>query len=238
MAPPSTEARSAAEVDPALARRVAELLDGVADAARSAGREPAEIDVIAVTKFHPASLIRDLAALGLHDVGESRHQEAAAKHAELADLGLRWHFVGQLQSKKARAAREYVDVLHSLDRPSLLTALGGPGRALDVFIQVNLTDDPGRGGIAPADLASYVDDVLAVQQLRLRGLMAVAGLGAEPAREFAAVRRLRDAVVLPAAPTATELSMGMSGDWREAIAEGATRLRIGTAITGLRPAAA
>jgi hypothetical protein len=225
-------------VDPALAQRVAEVLGGVEDAARSAGRDPGSVEVIAVTKFHPASLVRDLAELGLHDVGESRHQEALSKHAELADLALRWHFIGQLQSKKARSAREYTDVLHSLDRRSLLTALQPPGRDLDVFIQVNLTEDPARGGVSAPDLAPFVDDVLATEGLRLRGLMAVAALGAEPARQFAEVRELRDRVVLAAAPDAVELSMGMSGDWREAVAEGATRLRIGTAITGLRPSAA
>jgi len=230
---------SAAEtVDPALAERVARLRERIAGAARSAGRDPGTITLIAVTKFHPASLVRDLAALGIRDVGESRHQEAVVKHAELADLDLRWHFIGQLQSNKARAVREYADAIHSVDRPSLLGALAGPGRPVDAFLQVNLTDDPGRGGVAAADLAGAAERSLAVEGLRLRGLMAVAGLGADPAREFAAVRELRDRVLLPIAPAATALSFGMSGDWREAVAEGATHLRIGTAITGNRPAPA
>lgn len=233
-----TEQPPRSEVDPALAQRVADLMGGVADAARAAGRAPDAVEVVAVTKFHPASLIRDLAALGVVNIGESRHQEAAAKHAALADLDLQWHFVGQLQSKKAKAVREYANVLHSLDRPSLLSALTGPGTPIDVFIQVNRTDDPSRGGVRADELGQFVDQVLEADGLRLRGLMAVAGLGADPAREFAAVRALRDRVVLAAAPDASELSMGMSGDWRAAIAEGATRLRIGTAITGLRPASA
>ncbi len=233
-----TEQPPRSEVDPALAQRVADLMGGVADAARAAGRDPDAVEVVAVTKFHPASLIRDLAALGVVNIGESRHQEAVAKHAALADLDLQWHFVGQLQSKKAKAVREYANVLHSLDRPSLLSALTGPGTPIDVFIQVNLTDDPSRGGVRADELGQFVDQVLEADGLRLRGLMAVAGLGADPAREFAAVRALRDRVVLAAAPDASELSMGMSGDWRAAIAEGATRLRIGTAITGLRPASA
>lgn len=224
--------------DPELADRVAGVLDGVRDAARTAGRNPDEITVIAVTKFHPASLVRRLADLGIREIGESRHQEAVRKHGELTDLELQWHFIGQLQSNKAAAVREYADVLHGIDRPSLVTALNRPGRDLDVFVQVNLTDDPARGGVRRGDLAAVVEQVLGVGGLRLQGLMAVAGLGAEPAREFAAVRELRDAVVLPIAPDAIELSMGMSGDWPAAVAEGATRLRIGTAITGLRPTAA
>jgi len=224
-----------AHVDPLLAGRVEEVLAGVADAARAAGRDPGDVTVIAVTKFHPASLVRGLAELGIRDIGESRHQEAVAKHAELDDPELRWHFIGQLQSNKAKSVREYADVIHSIDRSSLVTALDAPGRPVEVLIQVNLTDDPARGGVRGDELPALVERVTAIDGVRLSGLMAVAGLGAEPAREFAAVRELRDRVVLPIAPDARELSMGMSGDWRAAVAEGATRLRIGTAITGLRP---
>jgi pyridoxal phosphate enzyme (YggS family) len=194
------------------------------------------VTLVVVTKFHPAELVRELAALGVRDVGENRHQEAAAKAAELEDLGLSWHFIGQLQSNKARAVRDYASALHSLDRPSLLDALADPDAApLDSFIQVNLTDDPGRGGVRPEDLGSFAERALGTPGVRLRGLMAVAGLGEDPAREFARVRELRDRVLLPVAPDATALSMGMSGDWREALREGATHLRIGSAITGNRP---
>ena len=224
--------------DAALADRVHGVIAGVADAARAAGRDPEEVTVIAVTKFHPSSLIRQLAALGVVDVGESRHQEAVRKHDELGDLALRWHFVGQLQSNKAAAVREYADVIHSLDRSSLVKALDAPGSPVDVLIQVNLTDDPARGGVREHELAPLVERVLATDGIRLQGLMAVAGLDAEAARDLAAVRELRDRVVLPLAPAAVDLSMGMSGDWPAAVAEGATRLRIGTAITGLRPPAA
>ena len=197
---------------------------------------PAGVTLIVVTKFHPAPLVRELAALGVRDVGESRHQEAAPKAAELAGLGLRWHFIGQLQSNKAKAVRGYASVLHSLDRLSLLDALADPeAEPIEAFVQVNLTDDPARGGVAPADLAAFAERALGTPGVRLAGLMAVAGLGADPAREFARVRELRDRVLLPVAPHATGLSMGMSGDWREAIREGATHLRIGAAITGNRP---
>ncbi|AMB58705.1 YggS family pyridoxal phosphate-dependent enzyme [Microterricola viridarii] len=217
-----------------LAERLASVQAGIADAARSHGRAPSEITTIVVTKFHPASLVRELAELGVRDVGENRHQEAQAKAAELADLPLRWHFVGQLQSKKAKQVRAYADVIHSIDRPALLGALASPERVVDCFLQVNLTDNPERGGVAPAALAELVDQALDTPGLRLLGLMAVAPLGEEPQRAFARVRELSESI-RGAAPQATALSMGMSQDFAAAIAEGATHLRIGTAITGIRP---
>lgn len=219
----------------ALAERYRRVLDDIADATNAAGRDAAEVTTIVVTKFHPAELVRALADFGQRHVGESRLQEFTPKAASLADLDLDWHFIGQLQSKKAAKALEHAGTVHSLDRRSLLTALASSGRAADVFIQVNLTDDAARGGVLPADLPEFAEAVLAVPTLRLRGLMAVAGLEAAPRAEFARVRELRDRLLLPIAPDATALSMGMSGDYRDAIAEGATHLRIGTAITGKRP---
>lgn len=207
---------------------------GVADAAARASRDADEITTIVVTKFHPASLIRELHDRGVRDFGESRHQEASVKAAELADLNPTWHFVGQLQSKKARAVREYARVLHSLDRQSLVTSLASDEATVDVFLQLNLTDDSARGGVAPGDLESLAERVLATSGLRLRGLMAVAPLGAEPRAAFAQVRRASERL-RTLAPNATDLSMGMSSDYADAIAEGATHLRIGTAITGNRP---
>jgi pyridoxal phosphate enzyme (YggS family) len=212
-----------------------ELVSGqVADAARSAGRDPAEVTTIVVTKFHPASVVRELHALGVRDFGENRHQEAQAKAAEAAGLdGVRWHFIGQLQSNKAKAVREYASAVHSVDRGSLVNALG-EGDPLDVFVQVDLSGEPGRGGVHPAELDGLVETVLAAPDLRLRGLMTVAPLGTEPRRAFADLRELSERI-RSAAPHARDLSMGMSGDFREAIQEGATHLRIGTAITGNRP---
>jgi pyridoxal phosphate enzyme (YggS family) len=189
---------------------------------------------VVVTKFHPVSLIRDLHALGHRDVGENRHQEAVWKHAETTDLDLVWHFVGQLQSNKAKAVAHYADVIHSIDRESLLVKLADQDRQVDVFIEVNLTDDPGRGGVMPAGLTALVEKTLAVSAVTLRGLMAVAPQDEEPAKAFDRVRAMR-AGVLALAPHATDLSMGMSGDFVEAISAGATHLRIGTAITGKRP---
>ena len=218
----------------ALADRLAAVQGSVADAARDAGRAPSEITTIVVTKFQPVSLIAELASLGVRDVGENRHQEAKAKAEALADLDLRWHFVGQLQSKKARQVRAYASAIHSVDRMSLVDALRSDEASVDCFVQVDLTDEPGRGGVAPERLDELVEHVLATPGLRLRGLMAVAPLGEPPRPAFARVRLLSERI-RRLAPDATDLSMGMSHDFREAILEGATHLRIGTAITGNRP---
>ena len=221
-----------------LAERLAAVREGVEDAARAAGRSPGELTTLVVTKFHPASLVRELAGLGVRDMGENRHQEAQAKAAELADLDLTWHFVGQLQSKKARQVRRYASVVHSVDRLSLVDALAArEGEAepdLDVFVQLNLTDDPGRGGVADRDLEPLVEHVLETPGLRLLGVMAVAPLGEAPASAFERVRAASGRV-RSLAPDASAISAGMSQDYREAIAAGATHLRIGTAITGNRP---
>ena len=213
-----------------LAHRLAAVQAGVRDAAAQAGRDPASITTIVVTKFHPAQLVRDLHALGVRDFGESRHQEAQPKIAGLADLGdTTWHFIGQLQSKKAKQVAAYADVIHSVDRESLVAPLAGSR----VFLQVNLTDDPDRGGVAPAGIEALAESALAAG-LDVLGLMAVAPLGAEPRAAFARVRGLSE-LLGRTAPSATALSMGMSGDYADAILEGATHLRIGTAITGNRP---
>jgi len=220
--------------DDGLADRLARVDGEIADAARAAGRDPTSLTRIVVTKFHPAELVRQLADLGVRDVGENRHQEAAAKAAELSDLDLTWHFVGQLQSNKAKAVRRYASSVHSLDRASLADALAGD-TPLDVFLEVNLTGDPARGGVDPGMLVPLGERVLSTPGLVLRGVMAVAPLGEEPRAAFARVRAASEQL-RRIAPGATAISAGMSGDFREAIAEGATHLRIGTAITGKRPA--
>ena len=219
-----------------LADRLASVQGSIADAARDASRNPNEVTTIVVTKFQPVSLIRDLVELGVRDIGENRHQEAQAKAAELADLDLRLHFVGQLQGKKARQVREYAFAIHSVDRGSLVDALRSDEASVDCFVQVNLTDDPRRGGVDPDGLEALVEHVLATPGLRLRGLMAVAPLDEPPRPAFARVRLLSERVQR-IAPDAAALSMGMSHDFRDAILEGATHLRIGTAITGNRPEA-
>ncbi|TQO18737.1 hypothetical protein FB472_0258 [Rhodoglobus vestalii] len=221
---------------PSLGQRLSTIDDQIADAARQASRDPALITRIVVTKFHPASLVRELYDLGVRDFGESRHQEAQPKVAALSDLDARWSFVGQLQSKKARQVRAYCDAIHSVDRDSLITALTNDESVvpLDAFVQVNLTDDQGRGGVLLGDLDSFVDRVENAAGLKLRGLMTVAPLGEDPRPAFSALRSLSEGIAARH-PDAQALSMGMSGDFAEAIAEGATHLRIGTAITGKRP---
>lgn len=218
-----------------LSERLASVDAGIADAARAAGRDAAEITRIVVTKFHPASLVRELAALGVRDVGENRHQEAQAKAAETADLDLRWHFVGQLQSNKAKAVRRYAHAIHSIDRPSLVDALRDEeSPEIGGLLEVDLSGEPGRGGIDPADVDRLAERVLATPGVRLLGVMAVAPLGEEPRPAFARLRVLSDRV-RALEPSATLISAGMSGDYADAILEGATHLRIGTAITGKRP---
>ena len=217
-----------------LADRWQRVQDQVAFACEDAGRSPGDVTTIVVTKFHPASLVRELHALGVRHVGENRHQDAAPKHQELTDLDLTWHFVGQLQSNKARAVAAYCEVIHSVDRPSLVEALAKYEGSVEVFLEVNLTPVPGRGGVEPADLEALAKQTLEAGNLQLRGLMAVAPQDEDPGGAFDRVLTYRENL-LRVAPEATDLSLGMSGDFREAIARGATHLRIGTAITGKRP---
>lgn len=223
---------------PDLATRLAEVDERIAAAARAADRDPAGITRIVVTKFHPASIVSQLAALGVRDMGENRQQELTAKRADLPDLDVRWHFIGQAQTNKARAVRAAASAVHSVDRARLADALDAaaqPGDpTLDVLLQVNMTDDPGRGGVAPAELASLAEHTSGCRTLRVRGIMAVAPLGEDPARAF---ERLPDfgRAVRAVVPDADWISAGMTADFAEAIAAGATHLRIGSAITGPRP---
>ncbi|MGO2141877.1 MAG: YggS family pyridoxal phosphate-dependent enzyme [Leucobacter sp.] len=217
-----------------LADRLRAVQDGIADACRAAGRDASETTLIVVTKFHPASLVSALADLGVRDVGENRHQEAQVKAAELSGLDLNWHYIGQLQTKKARQAAQYASAIHSIDRARLVDALAGADRTADAFLQINLTDDPGRGGAAPSEIESLTEQVLGTPTLRLRGVMAVAPLEEAAASAFERLAGYSDRV-RALAPEATAISAGMTHDYAEAIAAGATHLRIGSAITGNRP---
>ncbi|WP_110589336.1 YggS family pyridoxal phosphate-dependent enzyme [Microbacterium suaedae] len=219
-----------------LASRLAEVDGSIAEAARSAGRDPGEIARIVVTKFHPAALVRQLHDLGVRDIAENRQQELTAKRDELVDLGdMRWHFVGQIQSKKARAVRRAASVVHSVDREKIVHALEDPAAdPIDVLVQVNLTDDPQRGGVAPEHASRLAETIAAADSLRLRGVMAVAPLDERPAAAFERLAHCAENVRAVDAG-ATWISAGMSQDFVEAIACGATHLRIGTAITGPRP---
>ncbi|KQR20857.1 YggS family pyridoxal phosphate-dependent enzyme [Microbacterium sp. Leaf151] len=224
-------------MDTALADRLAAVDERIQDAARAAHRDAAAITRIVVTKFHPATLVAELHALGVRDVGENRQQELTAKRAQLHGIpDLRWHFIGQAQTNKARAVRAAADAVHSVDRARIAEALDGADGdgLLDVLLQVNLTDDTGRGGVDPSAVEELAAHVAGLSTLRLRGVMAVAPLDEEPARAFERLRRSADAV-RAVVPDAEWISAGMTGDFPEAIAMGATHLRIGSAITGPRP---
>ncbi len=224
------------------AERLAAVRERIAAAARAAGRDPGSVVLLAVSKTWPADDVRALAALGQTAFGENRAQELTAKAAELADLALAWHFVGQLQRNKAAAVARTGAVVHSVDRAALARALARAGeeagRPVGVFVQVDLGGAAGelaeRGGAAPGDVPRLADEVAALPGVRLCGLMAVAPRGEEPGPAFARLAALAERVRADH-PDAAELSAGMSGDLEEAIAAGATMVRVGTALFGSRP---
>jgi pyridoxal phosphate enzyme (YggS family) len=224
-----------------LGQRYQAIVDSIATAANSANRDSKQITLVVVTKNHPHQLVHDLLALGARDFGENRDQEAGPKAKQIASESnerFNWHFIGQLQTNKVKSVLEYADILHSLDRPSLLDELQKRTvereNPLKVFVQVNMTEDPERGGVNPEDLIAFAERVLSSPGLELVGLMGVGGLEVAPELEFERLAAL-SVELQKLAPGASRLSMGMSGDFETAIAYGATHLRIGTAITGNRP---
>jgi pyridoxal phosphate enzyme (YggS family) len=230
--------------DPARRAELAERLHRVRErmdaACAAAGRDPAELTLIAITKTRPASDVRLLYELGQRDFGENRDQEAAPKAAQCADLPITWHFVGQLQTNKAASVVRYAAVVQSVDRLRLVRALGSAARrqerALTCLIQVGLAgaaDDPGRGGATLDQVPALAETLAAEEGLALGGIMAVAPLGVPAADAFARLAPA-SAAVRAVWPSATIISAGMSGDLEEAVAAGATHLRIGTALLGDR----
>lgn len=224
-----------------LGGRYQAIADRVANAARESNRNREDITLVVVTKNHPHQLVLDLIELGSRDFGENRDQEASPKAKAIAAetaVDFNWHFIGQLQTNKVKSVLEYADFLHSLDRSSLLDELqkrtAEREKPLKVFVQVNMTDDPERGGVNPQDLMGFAERVLTSPGLELVGLMGVGGLEVAPELEFERLAELSQKLQ-ELAPSANRLSMGMSGDFEVAIAYGATHLRIGTAITGKRP---
>jgi pyridoxal phosphate enzyme (YggS family) len=229
-----------------LAQRLAQVRGRIERACAVAQRDPDDLTLVVVTKTFPASDVAALVDLGVLDVGENRDQDAAAKVRDTEVLLApgqprpRWHFVGQLQRNKATSVARYADVVHSVDRIALARALGSgahqAGRRLQVLLQVSL-DDPrttsGRGGVAPSELLDLAAGVAGTEGLELRGLMAVAPLDEPSGPAFARLavlaRRLREAH-----PDATWISAGMSGDLEDAVAHGATHLRVGSAVLGSR----
>ena len=223
-----------------LAANLAAVQGRIAAACAASGRATAEVQLIAVTKTFPVPDIMILHELGVDDVGENKDQEAAPKAAACAAAGLalRWHFVGQLQVNKAASVASYAYMVHSVDRLRLVEALGrravAAGRQLRCLVQVSLDGEAGRGGAEPGQVSGLADAIAARDGLELAGVMAVAPLG-QPARPaYARLREIAE-TVRAAHPAAQVISAGMSGDLGEAIAEGATHVRIGTALLGGRP---
>lgn len=221
-----------------LEARYKEVKERIAQAAAVQGRELSDIELIVISKNHPASLVEQLHGLGQRHFGENRDQEAAPKAAETAELpGMVWHFVGQLQSNKVKSVLGYAKYLHSIDRASLVAALAKELAKTPInvrgFVQLNLTDDPGRGGIQPKDLMAFAESVALVPGIELQGVMGVAALDRDPRIDFATIAdcslQLRQSH-----PRAKFISAGMSHDFEAALEFGATHLRIGTAITGNR----
>ena len=227
-----------------IAAGLAAVDERVERACAAAGRSRTGVTVVVVTKTFPVGDIRLLAELGVRDIGENRDQEAAPKAAECADLGLTWHFVGQLQSNKARSVARYASVVHSVDRPRLVDALSASAttsdRGVGCLVQVSLDDErqprPGRGGASVDDVTDLADQIAGRSGLRLLGVMAIAPMGAEPGPRFDRLARVASAI-RARHPGADWISAGMSEDLEAAIAAGATHLRVGSAILGRRATA-
>lgn len=235
----------------ALAEGLRAVHDRIERSCEAVDRDPAELTLVVVTKFFPASDVAALARLGVGDIGENRDQEAAAKLAQLPGLlgpapAPRVHFIGQLQTNKAGSVASYADLVHSVDRLKLARALdraaAARGRVLDILLQVNLDPDDasarGRGGLDAAMLEQTFEQAVqgldALEHVRVRGVMGVAPLGGDPAQAFARLARLSDRL-RDSHPGADIVSAGMSGDLEAAIGAGATHLRVGSAILGSRP---
>jgi len=224
-----------------IADRLTDVRRCVAAAATASGREPDSITLIAVGKTFPAEVVAGVVAAGAADLGENRVQEAVAKKPEVP--GARWHLIGPLQRNKARAALEVFDVVHTLDRPEIadrlqyLLAEHWPERRLEVLVEVNVGSEPQKAGTLPEDAAELAQHAHGCDRLSVRGLMAIPPWGRDPEESrpyFRALRELRDNLQQQIGRGLPELSMGMSHDFELAIAEGATMVRVGTAIFGPR----
>ena len=222
-----------------MATALPEILSNLHNAAEAAGRPPPRL--LAVSKTQPAEAVAALAAQGQRAFGENYVQEALAKMQALQALGLEWHLIGHLQSNKAEAVASHFDWVQSVDRRKLVAALARhrpAGRApLNVLIQVNIDDESSKHGCAPQDVDALAEAIGAEPALCLRGLMAIPAPWPEAERRRDAFVRMRTLFDSLAArhPQADTLSMGMSSDYAEAIAQGATLVRIGTALFGARP---
>lgn len=226
-----------------LPEQLEKLRNRIASAARSAGRNADSVTLLAVGKGHPANLLRAAAGLGIRDFGESYVQEALEKIGALGDLGLTWHFIGRLQANKTRAVAAHFDWVHGVDRLKVAERLSEqrPFHAapLNICLQVNIAGELTKGGVEPRELPELAAAVARLPRLKLRGLMCIPPDEEDPARQrqwFAAMRGQLESLNASGAGLDT-LSMGMSGDFEAAILEGATIVRIGTALFGERPSA-
>jgi pyridoxal phosphate enzyme (YggS family) len=204
----------------------------IVSAAESAGRDPEEITLIAVTKTFPVSDVKILYELGVRDFGENRDQEGSVKFSELPEDS-NWHFQGQIQSNKLKSIATWADVIHSIDDISHAKKLSSLVGAKDIFVQVSLDGLPGRGGVNPEQLLEFLDEVTALTNLKVRGLMAVAPLDEPPLEAFKRLKTLSETVI-KTHPNTREISAGMSNDFEAAISQGATHIRIGSQILGVR----
>lgn len=224
------------------------VLDGMAEAERLTGRAKGSVRLVAVSKFHPASDIAELCRLGQLDFGENYVQEARAKQEALAGLGIRWHAIGPVQTNKAKDVAGRFHLLHTLDRAELARALLRrlpAGETQDVLVQVNIGEEAQKSGVAPSALTALCEEMLEGglvssegPGLRLRGLMCLpprCGEGEAARPYFEKLRLLRDELSVRFGLPLPELSMGMSGDYRQAVEEGSTMIRVGTDIFGPRP---
>ncbi len=230
-----------------IAASLERVRERIAAACEDAGRSPDELTLVAVTKTFPVEDVVRLADLGLRDVGENRDADAAGKAAAAREAGLSdlvWHFVGQVQRNKAASVATYADVVHSIDRVRLVSALdrgaASAGREVTALVQVDLRDPPvddGRGGAAAAEVDEIAAALDASEHLVLGGVMAVAPLGLDRAGTDRAFARLLDVAgrLRGTYPGAVIVSAGMSADLESAVAHGATHLRVGTALLGSRP---
>lgn len=224
-----------------LAANWAQVRQRVADACRAAGRDPAEVDILPVSKTFGPDVVRAAMSLGLRRFGENKVQEIRDKSRELADSGIDWVMIGHLQTNKAKEVARLASEVQSLDRPGLAAALDRrlrlEGRRMDVLVQVKTSTEPSKYGLPPDELPAFLDALRAYDTLQVRGLMTLAINSPTPEAVrgcFRLLRELRDQA-LARGHELPRLSMGMSGDFPLAIAEGATEVRIGTAIFGARP---
>jgi pyridoxal phosphate enzyme (YggS family) len=224
-----------------VAERFAAVQARIDAAAVEAGRDPRTVTLITVSKTHAAEIVDSAVAAGARNLGENRVQEAGAKKPKVRDT--RWHLIGPLQRNKAKLALETFDVIHTIDRPEIADRLQfllekhWPDRVVDVLLEINVGNEPQKAGVAPDDARELLDAVGRHDKLRVRGLMTIPpfGAAAEASRPyFVALRELRDRLQDETGHPLPELSMGMSHDYEIAVAEGATMVRVGTAIFGPR----